>query len=168
MVKAKSVAKYFLSLDPERIYFNKNLIEREGNKFYEGNARLNKLMHLSQNIFIAMKEMILIDDDFYAYNNGAVIPSIQENYAKLLNEQNHSNDLSDETKIFLKKIFDIFVEAPIEELIEIDHEDPEWLDKHKNYYKNEQKMDALAHIEDYKTRYKDIITLLNRMETMIA
>ena len=51
---ARDLANYFLSLDPDRQYFNQNLIVRNGSTFYEGNARLNKYMHLAQNIYIAM------------------------------------------------------------------------------------------------------------------
>ena len=66
--------------------------------------------------------------------------------------------------MFLRKVFDIFADAPIEELIEIDHEDPEWLDKHQFYRKTDQKMNVMAHTKDYKIRYKDIITILEKME----
>ena len=83
MLKAIQVAKYFLSLDTNHTMFNKDLIERNGRTFHEGNARLNKYLHLSQNIYLAKTGVPLIEDDFYAYDNGAVIPDVQERYAVL-------------------------------------------------------------------------------------
>lgn len=161
----EKVAKFFLSLDKQRKYFNKNLITKNNRNFYEGNARLNKLMHLAQNIYYAMTEELLINADFYAYDNGAVIPEIQENYGRLIAAKNEDDfDFSDEEKLFLTKIFVVFKDAPLNELIEIDHEDPEWRKKHSAYSKLEQKMDIIPNLDDYKKRYKDIIIIMNKME----
>ena len=87
MLSALQVAKYFLSLDESGTLFNKNIIEKNGRKFYEGNARLNKYLHLAQNIYIAKTGNPLMDADFYAYDNGAVVPSVQERYAVILAEK---------------------------------------------------------------------------------
>ena len=48
MLRGVDVAKYFISLDTEHILFNKTLRTQNGRTFYEGNARLNKYMHLAQ------------------------------------------------------------------------------------------------------------------------
>ena len=53
MIGVVDAAKYLISLDTDRAVFNKKLVERENRKFYEGNARLNKYLHLAQNIYIA-------------------------------------------------------------------------------------------------------------------
>lgn len=168
MYNALNIANYFLSLDDKKEYFNKNLVDLNGKKFYEGNARLNKIMHLAQNIYLAINDDKLISDDFYAYRNGAVVLPVQEGYVRLIDGKMNIPEISlpDEIKAFLHKIFLIFADAPIEELIDIDHEDPEWKRKHSDARtcKSEQKMDALAYVSDYKSRYKDIITLMNKME----
>ena len=78
------IAKYFLSKDPDRQLFNKTLVHKNGRDFYEGNARLNKYLHLAQNIFIAKTGTKLFQEDLYAYDNGAVALDVQENYAILL------------------------------------------------------------------------------------
>lgn len=160
---ARDLANYFLSLDPDRQYFNQNLIVRNGSTFYEGNARLNKYMHLAQNIYIAMTGNLLIDSPFYAYDNGAVIPDIQRDYRVLLNSRNEYTNISDEQKVLLKKLFEALKNADIDEIIEIDHEDKAWIDKHNGTTMAEQKMDSLQYKEIYEKQYADMIKVLNRM-----
>ena len=48
MINAELVAKYFLSKDNERKLFNMNVVTYNNRNFYEGNARLNKYLFLSQ------------------------------------------------------------------------------------------------------------------------
>ena len=50
MINAELVAKYFLSKDNERKLFNMNVVTYNNRNFYEGNARLNKYLFLSQNV----------------------------------------------------------------------------------------------------------------------
>ena len=122
MVKAKDAARYIISLDKSRKFFTKNLITMNGREFYEGNARLNKILHMAQNIYIGRCREKLIDADFYAYDNGGVIPDIQENYAFLIATNDASEYHIGETeRQFLQKVFIMLKDAPIEELIEIDH-----------------------------------------------
>lgn len=161
---ARDLANYFLSLDPDRQYFNQKLINRNGSTFYEGNARLNKYMHLAQNIYIAMTGNLLIDSPFYAYNNGAVIPDIQRDYRVLLNSRNEYSGISSEQMLLLRKIFEALKNADIDEIIEIDHEDKAWIDKHNGETMAEQKMDSLQYKEIYEKQYADMIKVLNRMK----
>lgn len=159
------VAKYLLSLDKEKRYFTKELIERNNRVFYIGNARLNKLMHLSQNIYLAKCGKLLIDADFYAYDNGAVIPEIQSNYSRIISQNNScdSSLMTEDERVFLYKMFLAFANAPIDELIEIDHEDNEWIAKHRGLTLQEQKMDTLSREKEYQKQYADIIKILDRM-----
>ena len=53
MITARNVAEYFLSKDPDRKIFNKNVVVYNDRKFYEGNARLNKYLFLSQVVHLA-------------------------------------------------------------------------------------------------------------------
>lgn len=64
MLNPFDVAKFFLSIDQEKKLFNQNLVERNGRKFYEGNAKLNKFMHLAQNLYVAKTDKLLMDTAF--------------------------------------------------------------------------------------------------------
>lgn len=162
MVRAIDVAEYFLNKDPERKLFTKKLQTKNGRKFYEGNARLNKYLHLAQNVFIAKTGEKLFGDDLYAYDNGAVVTSVQENYAVLWNRSNEPV-FTTELAEFLDKIYLILENAPLDELIDISHEDPEWADKHRGYSKECQRMDSLSHSSGYKEQYADVIEMMERM-----
>ena len=165
MVHAVDAARYIISLDTERLYFTKKLIKLNNHEFYEGNARLNKILHLAQNIYIGRTGSKLIDADFYAYDNGGVIPEIQENYAFLLaTNDTVQTDMDKTTEVFLKKVFIMLKDAPIEELIDIDHEDPAWKEKHMFYKKSDQKMNSLEYAEDYKDRYEAANFYIDKLE----
>ena len=77
MLRDIEVARFFLAKDPDRRLFNKKLVRRNGRDFYEGNARLNKYLHIAQNLYIAKEGEKLFSDDLYAYDNGAVAPNVQ-------------------------------------------------------------------------------------------
>ena len=133
MVAAVDAARYLISLDPERKYFNYRLISFNNREFYEGNARLNKILHLAQNMYIGKTAEKLIDADFYAYDNGGVLPEVQENYAFLLGTETRFGCCIDHVAAtFLYKVFLMLRDAPIKKLIEIDHEDPAWLEKEES------------------------------------
>ena len=89
MLKAYEVACFFLNKDKDRKIFTKNLEIRNNRRFWDGNAKLNKFLHLAQNIYIAKTGQPLFDDVLYAYDNGAVVPDVQEHYSQLL--ENHQN-----------------------------------------------------------------------------
>ena len=162
-ISALQVAEFFLSLDPRRELFDTTLMERNGRTFYAGNARLNKYLHLAQNIYLAKTGKPLMNSTFYAYDNGAVVPSVQEKYSVLLNRHREITSLPDDIQVFLKKFFVAFKNASVDELIELSHEDSEWEAKHGFYSKERQQMDTLSHIDEYKEQYQDIVTVLDGM-----
>ena len=162
MLSSYDVAKYFLSLDPDRILFNKKVISRNGRDFYEGNARLNKYLHLAQNLYIAKTGHKLFNSDLYAYDNGAVVLEIQKNYPVLI-DRHDAPLIADDTALFLKKVFRALQNASIDELIDISHEDSEWLAKHNGYYNSEQLMDSVSRADEYREQYKDMLRILDRM-----
>lgn len=163
MIRGIDAALYILSLDKKHELFNKNLRTQNGRRFYEGNARLNKYMHLAQNIYIAKYGEPLVDSVFYAYDNGAVDPKIQENYSVLLERKDKNVVMEDNEKKFLDAIYKAFRNATLDELIELSHEDSEWIDKHNYYQKNDQKMDSMARKEEYAKQYADMVKVLERM-----
>lgn len=165
MVRGIDVALYILSLDKKRELFNKkDLRTQNGRRFYEGNARLNKYMHLAQNIYIAKYGEPLMDSVFYAYDNGAVDPAVQENYSLLLERRDQKVSLGENEEKFLDAICKAFRNATLDELIELSHEDSEWITRHSYYRKEDQKMDSMAHKEEYAEQYADMVKVLERMD----
>jgi len=156
------VAEYFLSKDPERQLFNRRTITKSGRIFYEGNARLNKYLHLAQNLYIAKTGKTLFPEDLYAYDNGAVAPCVQESYS-VLQSRKTVPTLSAQLEDFLDRIFVIFKNASLDELIELSHEDSEWIAKHSFYDKPNQRMNSIAKAGEYAVQYKDIIKVMDRM-----
>ena len=165
MMKGMDVARLFLQLDSSRTVFSKELRTQNGRTFYEGNARLNKYMHLAQNIYIAKYGVPLMDSVFYAYDNGAVAPQVQENYSVLWEHSSQDVEVPENERKFLSSIFKAFRNASLDELIELSHEDSEWMEKHRYYRKEEQKMDSMSRREEYRVQYADMIKVLERMES---
>ena len=158
MITAKIVAEYFLSKDVDKKLFNKKVADYNGRKFYEGNARLNKYLFLSQVVYMAKFGSKLFDDEFCAYDNGPVIEEIMNSYGRLIAKQDDEN-LDEKTKEFLDKIYYSLENASYEELIEITHEDPEWQRLSTNTY-DAPVMHIENNIEEYKKRYKGLIEAL--------
>lgn len=165
MLRAYDVACFFLNMDVNHHVFTKNLVERNNRKFWDGNAKLNKFLHLAQNIYIAKTGNVLFLDAFYAYDNGAVIPLIQENYSAILKHCSKCDDkvFTQEQKNFLTKFFKAFENADMDELIALSHEDEAWKEKASFYKKEDQKMNSIAKSEEYKKQYADILEVLDRM-----
>ena len=158
MVKADIIAKYYLSKDPNRVLFNNNVIVKNGRKSYEGNVRINKYLFLSQVVYLAKYGKKLISDNFVAYDNGPVIREIINEYP-IISSRNEIVSIPDDIKYFLDKIYDSLINASYEELIEITHEDPEWIRLSKDTF-NAPMMNLEKNIDEYKQRYKGIIAAL--------
>lgn len=167
MLTARDVAMYFISKDKDGTLFNKKVVEKNGRKFYEGNARLNKYLHLAQNIYLAKTGEPLFHEKLYAYDNGAVVPVIQENYAVLLERtKEYAVNLREEEKL-VKSFLDVFYKvcenATLDELIELSHEDEEWIAKHEGYTRKEQEMDNASRKEEYAVQYADMVRIMEGM-----
>ena len=158
-MEAKIVAEYFLSKDVDRKLFNSNVINLNNRKCYEGNVRLNKYLFLAQVVYLAKYNTKLFDDNFCAYDNGPVIEEIMRSYL-IMSPKNKKTKLDSNIADFLDKIYMSLENATTEELVEITHEDPEWL-KFKNNTYNAPVMNLEANIEEYKRRYKGLIKALN-------
>ena len=105
MASAKEIAIYLMQLDKDGKFESKNLVEANGRKFYEGRARLNKYLHLAQNIFYAKTSRLLFDEPLYAYDNGGVVEDIRENFDMLVKiKDEKETSLDEDTKTFLKKV----------------------------------------------------------------
>jgi uncharacterized phage-associated protein len=164
MLKDIDVARYFLCKDVDNHMFTKAIVTRNGRTFYEGNARLNKYLHLAQNIYIAKTGTPLMEAEFYAYDNGAVSTRVVENYPVLLRQKKCDFDIPADIRTYLDKFYTAFESADLEELIDLSHEDKEWIENSRYYLKEDQKMDSMKYKEVYKEQYKDIIKVLDRMQ----
>lgn len=161
MLTAKEVAKYFLSKDEKRELFTKKLITKNGRTFYSGNARLNKYLHLSQNVYIGMTGKKLFSDDLYAYDNGAIVPNVSSQFPILYSSKTVPNISDKEIRTFLDKMYSILGDAELEELIEVSYEDDAWQVKSNQYYLPDEKMDTTAFKDVYKKQYKDVIKMID-------
>ena len=164
MLSAMDVSNYFFAKDPYREIFNLNLIERNGRSFYEGNAKINKFLHLAQNIYIAKTGELLFSDDLYAYDNGAVALDIVDKYAIIQRKEISKPNFGEVVNDFLDRIFYMLKDADVDELIELSHQDEEWVEKSGHYHKQSQKMDSASRIEDYKQQYEDALMIMYRMD----
>ena len=160
MLRAIDVAKFFLALDIDRKLFTKNLIEKNGKTFYEGSARLNKYLHIAQNLYIAKTGDKLFSDDLFAFDNGAVVPEVRNKFMSLYYSDGVPQ-IPDSYSEFLIKVYKAFYNATIDELIEISHEDNEWLDR--NPHKVNQRMNSLKRVQEYKEQYRDMLHVMARM-----
>ena len=88
MITAKNVAEYFLSKDPDRRLFNKNVVVYNDRKFYEGNARLNNYLFISQVVHLSKYDCKLFEDNFCAYDNGPVVEDFMNSYGILKGKSN--------------------------------------------------------------------------------
>lgn len=161
MLKAMNVARYFLFLDTDGEMFTGNLVSRNGKTFYEGNARLNKYLHIAQNLYIAKTGSKLFGEDLYAFDNGAVVPLVREKYVLLCRTTKDVPDIPAECAEFLKKVYRVLENATLDELIEISHEDNEW--RERNPHRENQRMNSLARAEEYKKQYGDMLKVMDRM-----
>lgn len=158
MLDATSIAKYFISKDKDRTLFNKNVVTYNDRNCYEGNVRLNKYLFLSQVVFLAKYGKKLFKEDFVAYDNGPVIEEIMSSYGRLISK-NENIKLDNDTQCFLDKIYFSLENATYDELIEITHEDPEWIKLSQDTY-NAPIMNLENNIDIYRKRYKGLISAL--------
>ena len=162
MYSAEIIAKYFLFKDKNKILFNNNVVENNNRKSYEGNIRLNKYLFLSQVVYLAKYEKKLFNDDFIAYDNGPVVKEIVENYPSMQAKtyDNEVENLPEDIKDFLDKIYESLKNATYQELIEITHEDTAWKEKSdKTYFA--LVMDLEKYKEKFKKQYREIIKVMS-------
>ena len=161
MLNALEVAKYFLDKDPRRVYFNCTLVTKNDRTFYEGNAKINKFLHLAQTLHIAKFGEPLISDVFYAYANGAVVDEVQQKFNSFLYKPaTFGVSFDDRTNDFLDRVYYMLMGSSVEDLIDLSHEDDEWEDKSRNRMKKDQKMDFLLRAEGYRERFADGLTIM--------
>ena len=161
MEKVENIAKYILFLDKNNDIFINKLLTLNGRDCYEGNVRLNKYLHIMQMVYFAMTDKKLFDEEMYAFDNGVVVNSVMNNYVYLKSTKDSYNISDIDVKNYIEKMFNILKYAPLEDLIEISHQDEEWKKKHNFYQKKDQLIDVDSQKENYKIMCADFIDLLN-------
>ena len=161
MEKVENIAKYILSLDKNNDIFINKLITLNGSNCYECNVRLNKYLHIMQMVYIAMNNDKLFEENMYAFNNGIVVNEVMNSYSYLKNSKDTYVIKDENVKSFVEKMFEILKYAPLDDLIEISHQDEEWKKKHNFYLKKDQLIDVDSQKENYKKMCADFIEILN-------
>ena len=77
----------------------------------------------------------------------------------LMVSRNETVVLPKKIQEYLDKVYDALKNATYEELIEISHEDPEWIKLHNNTF-YVLAMNLEENLEEYKHRYKGVIEAL--------
>jgi uncharacterized phage-associated protein len=162
---ARDIAKFFFKLDKDEALFPKEkMIIIEGMAANEGNIRINKFLHLSQNTYIAKYGKKLFYNDLYAFDDGGVVKEVQANYQTLKSTGISDLDeleIDEDIQYFLKSMFCLLKDVPIKELIEISQEDDEW-ERKTSLSKGKQLMDSLSNKDEYKEQYEDVLYLFSR------
>ena len=162
MENVKELAKYILSLDKNDQVFHYDSIVLNGRETLAGKVRLNKYLHIMQMVFIALYDEKLFNENMYAYDNGAVIDEILNSYAELRKNRNNYSLKNEESVMpFINKMYKLLEPAPLDVLIEISHQDEEWIKKHDYYSKSDQLMNVDSQKENYKELCADFIKLFN-------
>lgn len=129
-ISALEVAKYLLSLDPQRQYFTLERITRqEGWEDLprKGNFRLNKMLHMCQIFHCVKYGKPLFKERMEAFEHGAIVYKVHENFKELYNSlREFVIDLISEKKEFIEKIYYYFKEFDDLILRNFSHDDPAW------------------------------------------
>lgn len=158
---AISIAKYFLAKDPERRIFVKASMTQDCRAYGEGATRMNEYLHLAQNIYIAKEGERLFAEDLCAHEDSVVVPVVHRNYAVLV-ARSDVPELPASVRTFLDQIYDILKDATLDELLELSHEDDEWVEKHGISYKAGRRMDPMSRQDTYRQQYSDILAIMAR------
>ncbi|CAI2193296.1 15902_t:CDS:2 [Funneliformis geosporum] len=122
------IAKFFLSLDLERKYFVKDKMKEVGGGSVPmaGNLRLNKLLQITQILYVAKEGDYLFNDRFLAFEHGGIIYEVYRQFHFLVDNHHATSvkGINSSLKNFLTKIyryFKLYTDYQLEEFV---HEDP--------------------------------------------
>lgn len=126
---ALSIAKYLLSLDPEREYFDNKKIKNKIilSTTIRGIFRLNQILYLLQILYYLKYKKMLFEDNLYAWENGVVVYSVYTHFWTLYHNMNGKDikDIEDkETKEFIDEYFKYLRNIPDDALQEFSYFDP--------------------------------------------
>jgi uncharacterized phage-associated protein len=126
---AISIAKYLLSLDKERKYFNNKKMTNGTTMatVIRGNFRLNQILYLLQIIYYLENKQPLFEDKLYAWEHGVIVYSVYTHFWSLYLNLN-SKEIIENQKIkeFITKCFEYLKNLPDRVLQEFSYNDPAW------------------------------------------
>jgi len=128
-ISALEVAKYLLSLDPDREYFT---TKKMTNKItfataVQGNFRLNQMLYLLQIFYYLEHRRFLFKGNLYAWEHGVIVYNVYTRFWGLYNNVNDKEikDIEDKgTKEFIKKCFKHLKNISDRVLQEFSYNDP--------------------------------------------
>ena len=128
---ALTVAKYLLSLDPNREYFGKEKITNEITFVITtaGSFRLHQILYLLQIFHYLKYDQFLFKDKLYAWESGVIAYKVYTHFWELYNKVNGTDieNIEDEkTKEFITKCFNYLRTLPDRTLQEFSYSDPAW------------------------------------------
>lgn len=164
MPNAIDIANYFINLDTEMTVFDRALVEIDDMVYYAGNLRINKYLHMAQNIFVSLTGGRLFEDDMVARETGAISLAVQDRYVLLLHEK-AVPELAPEICSFLNWLYQLLRDVSLDDLIELSRQDPEWVAKIRVKSKKKRQMDPMAHADEYKWQYFRILQTLSSSRT---
>lgn len=163
-MKAETVAKYFLQKDYDNSLFKDDSVNVNGVTFSEGNARLNKYLHIAQNLFVAKNDKLLFEDNVYAFDNGGVVNNVRISYRRIKATKDViTENIPADVKVFLDKVYKFLENATLDDLIQISHEDGEWVKRQPFRSMLEQRMDILSNSAIYKKQYADALYVMDKL-----
>lgn len=127
---ALKVAKYLISLDPQRKYFTLQWMKpKEGweSTPREGSFRLNKLLHICQMLYCAKYQKPLFKESMLAFEHGGVVEDVRTGFLELyhiIGKEKSSLEKNDQK--FTQQIFVYFSQKKDDELENFSHDDPAW------------------------------------------
>lgn len=153
------VAKFFLSLDPKREYFVKEkMIKIEGNSVPTiGNLRLNKLLQITQMLYVAKHGHYLFPEKMWAFEHGGIVYDIYRRFHFLVNSQNKVENLNSYLKTFFTKIFKFFKTYTNRQLEEFVHEDPAWFITWDDNKKSKEMPQSLEMVKYYQNFVSHVV-----------
>ncbi|MBY0213847.1 MULTISPECIES: Panacea domain-containing protein [Priestia] len=131
MVKAKDVAKYFLS------------VSEPSTPWAITPLKLQKLVYYAQGWYMAIEKKPLFDDDLKAWDHGPVVPELYQDYKKygyltipvesFYNNKKNGKEIFTEKQLeILESVWESYGEYDGKFLEEMTHQEDPWLYTNKN------------------------------------
>ena len=127
---AIDIANWFLNENRKQMNF-------EDSEFIT-NLKLQKLLYYAQGCYLAQKDESLIKEDFFFFLHGPVIRKIYDKFRAygsngIQYEEDYNDNLDEETKVLLKKVYDKFGQYTAWKLRDMTHQETPWKETPRNH-----------------------------------
>ena len=101
------------------------------------NLKLQKLLYYAQGCYLANNDESLIKEDFLAWEHGPVIRKIYDKFRKfgangIQYNEDYEDKIDEQTKIFLKKVYNRFGQYTAWKLRDMTHQEKPWKETPRN------------------------------------